>query len=193
MNKVTLTLCDLRSGDKSHREFDDEAATILFLKERPPFTDVLGVTFEGLTPEANARLREAMRPLDDEERALDQKLAEATRAAKDAERAERQKQEAALREASALAKKTADPNRQMEVRYVHGGELSLVDAEDGREITPEAREAVMAWVAERSEWVAPRGQIVADAKVMVWPGPLPKPGVDRVASGTFIPVSAPPS
>ena len=32
---------------------------------------------------------------------------------------------------------------------------------------------------------------VAEAKVTVWPGKLPKPTSDRVQGGTFIPVTAP--
>ena len=50
---------------------------------------------------------------------------------------------------------------------------------------------MLAWVAERNEWVEGRGQVVGEAKVTVWPGTLPKPGADRVQGGSFIPVTAP--
>jgi hypothetical protein len=192
MSKIMLKLRDLKSGKPSVREFDDEAQTISFLKERPAFTDVLGVVFEGLTPEQNARLRAAMRPLDPTEVAAERALDEA--AAKEAETAaelrakEDEKQRAAHREAL----KNADPNRTMEVRYLYNAPLALVDGEDPREISAEAREAVAAWVAERNEWVDSRGQIVGEAKITLWPGALPKPNADRVVSGTFIPVTAPP-
>jgi len=190
--KITLKLEDLRQGDTSFREFDSEEATIAFLRERPRFTDVLGVVFEGLTPEQNNRLKASMRPLDEEERAashaLEQAKERAAEAAREASRKEAEIQQAAQREAL----KGADPNRPMELRYRYDAGLALADPLDPREITPEAREAVLAWIAERNEWVEGRGQVVGEAKVSVWPAALPKPGADRVRGGTFVPVTAPP-
>lgn len=191
MPKITLKLENLKSGEASFREFDTEEATLAFLRERPRFTDVLGVVFEGLTPEQNARLKGAMRPLDDEERAAEEALEKKRDQAAELVAAERRKHEEAARSAHREALKSADPNRPMEIRYLHGKGLSLVDQDDPREIPEEARAAVEAWVAERQEWVADRGQIVAEAKVTVWPGKLPKPTSDRVQGGTFIPVTAP--
>lgn len=191
MPKITLRLEDLKKGDTSFREFDSEEAVIAFLRERPQFTDVLGVVFEGLTPEQNERLKAAMRPLDDEERAANKALENTKARAREAASEERRKKEEAAAAAHRDAMKNADPNRSMEVRYQEGQELALTDPSDPREIPAEAREAVMAWVAERNEWVADRGQVVAEAKVTVWPGTLPKKGMDRVQGGTFIPITAP--
>jgi hypothetical protein len=191
MPKIMLKLEDLRTGDATNRELESEEAALTFLKARPRFVDVLGVIFEGLTPEQNARLKAAMRPLDDEERAADEALKKMKERAAEAMRAERQKAEEAAQARHREAMKTADPNRAMEVRYLYNAGLSLVDQTDPREISEEAREAVLAWVAERNEWVADRGQIVAEAKVWVWPGKLPKPTADRVQGGTFIPVTGP--
>jgi hypothetical protein len=191
MPKIMLKLEDMKKGDASNREFENEEATIAFLRERPRFTEVLGVVFEGLTPEQNARLKAAMRPLDDEERAASQALDKARERAAEAVRAEREKAALAAQAAHREAMKTADPNRAMEIRYIYGNGLSIVDQADPRSISDEARDAVLAWVAERDEWVADRGQIVAEAKVTVWPGTLPKPTSDRVQGGTFIPVTAP--
>lgn len=191
MPKITLRLEDLKRGDPLFREFEDEEAALAFLRERPRFTDVLGVVFEGLSAEQNARLKAAMRPLDEEERAASEALVKARERVAEAAREQRRKQEDAALAARREALKTADPNRPMEVRYLYNADLSLVDAEDGRAISDEAREAVLAWVAERNEWVADRGQIVAEAKVSVWPGALPKAGMDRVQGGTFIPVTGP--
>lgn len=191
MPKIMLKLEDLKTGDASNRELDGEEATIAFLKARPRFVDVLGVVFEGLTPEQNARLKAAMRPLDDDERAAEEALKKARERAALAMRAERQKVEEAAQARHREAMKNADPNRAMEVRYLHNAPLALVDHSDPREISDEAREAVLAWVAERNEWVADRGQIVAEAKVWVWPAKLPKPTSDRVQGGTFIPVTGP--
>ena len=46
MPKITLKLQDLKTGDTSFREFGDEDETMSFLRERPQFTDVLGVVFD---------------------------------------------------------------------------------------------------------------------------------------------------
>jgi hypothetical protein len=191
MSKITLKLRDLGKGDTSFREFDDEAATIAFLKDRPRMTDVLGVVFEGLTPEQNARLKTAMRPLDADEKAAEDELDRKADEAAEVERAKRASEDEAARNAHREALKNADPNRPMELRYHYSGKIELVDQDDPRAVTDEAREAVAAWVAERNEWVEGRGQIVGEAKITVWPGALPKPGADRVQSGTFVPVTAP--
>ena len=192
MSKLTLKLKDLLKGGTTVREFDGEEATLAYLRERPRFTDVLGVVFEGLTPEQNARLKSAMRPLDDEERAAEHRLAEAADQAAEAAQAKRRKEEDAARAAHREAMKNADPNRPIDVRYNYDSGVSKVDPEDPRELTEEARAAVLAWVAERNEWVEGRNQVVGEAKLSVWPGPLPKPGADRVQNGSFIPVTAPP-
>lgn len=190
MPKITLKLQDLRTGAASFHEAPDEEAAITFLTERPRFTDVLGVVFEGLTHEQNARLRAAMRPLDDEEKVAEALIAEAARKAKDEARAMRLVEEEAARAAHRSAVKNLDPDRVMEMRYRFDGGLAPVDPADTRELCEEARAAIEAWLAERNDWVKERNQVVGDARLTVWPGKLPRPGVDRV-QGTFIPVAAP--
>jgi hypothetical protein len=190
MPKITLKLQDLQSGDTSNREFEDEAATIAFLAGRPRFTDVLGVVFEGLSREQNERLRSSMRPLDDEERAAEGKLAAAADKAKEEASALRRMEEEAAHAAHRNALKNADPNRLMDLRFHYATGLGIIDPADTREITAEARAAAEAWIAERNEWVESRGQVVGEAKIQVWPGTLPKAGVDRVYAGSFIPVAA---
>lgn len=189
MSKITLKLMDLVKGDRSFREFDDEAATLAFLRERPRLVDVLGVVFEGLTPEQNLRLKEAMRPLDAEEKAAEATLADASAKALELAHAQRAKEEDAARAAHREAMKSADPNRAMEVRYRYDTGLAVA-ADDPREISDEVRAAVAAWVAERNEWVEGRGQVVGEAKVTVWPGKRPKPDADLIHGGSFIPVTA---
>jgi hypothetical protein len=191
MDKITLKLQDLARGETSFQTFDDEAAVTAFLRERPPMVDVLGVVFEGLSPEQNARLKAAKRPLDDAEKAAEQRLVTTAGHAAEAAQALRQKEADAARAAHREALKNADPNRPMEVRYLYNADLSLTDVEDSRPISDEARAAVLAWVAERNEWVEGRGQVVGEAKVTVWPGPIGKKGADRVQGGTFIPVTGP--
>jgi hypothetical protein len=192
MSKLTLKLRDLNDGAGSLRELEDEEEAIAFLRARPRFTDVLGVAGAGLTREQDTRLKAAMRPLDEEERAAAQRLAEADAKAAEAARALRRKEEEAARAAHRRSMASADPNRLMTVRYHYDSGIAVLDPDDPREITAEVREAVLAWVAERTEWVEARGQIVGEARLSVWPGTLPRPGADRVQSGTFTPVTAPP-
>jgi hypothetical protein len=190
MPKITLKLQDLKTGASSFHEVADEEAAIAYLQARPPFTDVLGVVFEGLTREQNAKLRAAMRPLDDEEKAAEAAIAAAAHKAADEARALRAVEEEAARAAHRSAMKNADPNRVMEMRYRYDAGVAPIDPADTRELSDEARAAIEAWLAERNEWVKERNQVVGDARLTVWPGKLPKPGIDRV-QGTFIPVAAP--
>ncbi len=189
--KIMLKLENMQTGEPSLQEFPDEEATIAWLQERPRFTDVLGVVFEGLTKEQNARLKAAMRPYDDDEKAAEKALVDKRREEADAQREARAKEDAIAQAAHREAQKNLDPNRQMEIRYRYDSGLSIVDRDDPREISEEVRAAVMAWVAERNEWVESRGQIVGEAKVTVLPGDLPKAGMDRIKHGTFVPVTGP--
>ena len=153
MPKITLKLQDLHKGEMTFREFDDEEATLTFLRERPRFTDVLGVVFEGLSKEQNERLRSAMRPLDDEETAAEAALKAAARQAKETAEATRRLEEEAAHAAHRNAMKSADPDRLMELRYRYDTGVALIDPADPRELTDEALAAVEEWVAERNEWM----------------------------------------
>lgn len=192
MASIDLRVRDLQSGVVSVKAFDGAAAAEAWLAERPRFTEVLGVATAGLDAAVNARLKAAMRPLDAEEKALEAKLeAESAAAAAERQAAQRAKEQAAAA-AHRTAMASADPNRVMEVHWRYDREMELTDPSDARPIPDEARAAVLAWVRERDEWVAGRGQVVGDAKVTVWPGPLPaSAGGERVKGGTFIPVTAP--
>lgn len=192
MTPIDLRVCDLHTGDRTIKSFPSEEAAVAWLKDRPRFQQVLGVAMMDLAPEIDARLRAALRPLDDEEQArltaLEAELAAAARAR--AEEAARREEAAAAAQRAAQA--AAPPDRPMEIRYRYDRGLELVDPHDSREITPEAREAVLAFVAEREEWVRDRGQVVGEAKVTVYPGALPPAAKgERVRSGSFVPVTAP--
>jgi len=188
---IELRVRDLRTGETSIVGFDSEETAASWLAARPRFTDVLGAASLDLPQELVGRLRGLLRPLDEEEKKLEQALdAEASAAARKRNE-EQQKKEAAERDAHKAAMKTADPNRPMEVHWMFNRDMEIADPADERKITDEAREAVLAWVAERNEWVRDRNQVVGDAKVTVWPGPIPKGG-ERVKGGTFIPITAPP-
>ena len=95
--KITLKLRDLTKGETTFREFDDEEGTLGYLRDRPSMMDVLGVVFEGLTAEQNARLKGAMRPLDAAEKAAEALLAEAAEKVAEVERQARAKEEEAQR------------------------------------------------------------------------------------------------
>jgi tRNA(Ser,Leu) C12 N-acetylase TAN1 len=189
--KIMLKLENMNTGESSFEEFAEEEATIAWLRERPRFTDVLGVVFEGLTREQNDRLKATMRPLDDEEKAAEKALVEKREKEAEAQREVRAREDEVAQAAHRAAQKDLNPNRPMEVRYRYDTGLSLTDRDDPREISEEVRAAVMAWVAERNEWVDSRGQIVGEAKVTVHPGALPTPGMDRVQHGSFVPVTGP--
>jgi hypothetical protein len=82
---IELVVRDLHTGDADHRIFESEDAACDWLRERPPFVDVLGVT-RRLSPASMERLQESMRPLDEDEQreadALDEResdMAEAKR------------------------------------------------------------------------------------------------------------------
>lgn len=191
MDKLTLRLRRLEDGEGEVIEHDDVEAAMAWLRARPPMIEVLGVVFEGLSKEDNARMKGAMRPLDDAEKARIAEL-DAAEAKKRMERDMLRRAEAETQSAAAkAAAKNADPARPMELRYRYDWtDLQHADVNDERPITDEARAAVMAWVHERMEWVADRGQTIGEAKVMVYPGVVPAKK-DRVVSGSFVPISAP--
>ncbi len=178
MSKIEFNIRDLKTGDVVCAEFPDLAAAQSWLVERPAFMQVLRLVTT-VAPQTEAQLREAMRPLDDEERAL---MIEAEQAAL----ADRAEALARLQEAKDTAPK--DPNRPMELRWALSTGLSMNDASDDREITDVARTAVLAWIAERDTWVEDRGQRVAAASVSVWPGPIPGGNeAERIPpGGTFV-------
>lgn len=189
---IELRVRDLRTGDASIVGFESEEAALKWLAARPRYTDVLGAATLDLPSELVGRLRAALRPLDAEEQRLEDALDAAAQEAARKRNEEQKAREQAERDAHRAAMRGADPNRPMEVHWTFNREMELTDPADERPITDEAREAVLAWVRERDEWVRDRGQVVGDAKVTVWPGPLPASARgERVKGGTFIPVSAP--
>ncbi len=191
MSKLTLKLQNLNTGETSFRELESEEAALGFLKDRPRFMDVLGVVFEGLTPDQNNRLKAAMRPLDADEQAAEKKIVDAKAQARAAAEAAREREALESMKAHQASMKKLGPNDPMEIRYRFDMGITPVDPADTRELSEELRGMVMAWVTERNEWVESRNQVVGEAKLTVYPGALPKPGMDRVQGGSFVPVAAP--
>ncbi len=184
MSKIEFNIRDLKTGEVVCAEFPDLATAQTWLVDRPAFTQVLRLV-SSVEPKTEARLREAMRPLDDEERAFMLKAEQAAEAKRTAEIARLQK----IKDDT-----PKDPNRPMTLRWDLTSGLTVSDASDDREITDVARTAVLAWIAERDTWVESRGQRVAAASVSVWPGPIPGGNeADRVPpGGTFVPGSRTP-
>ena len=191
MSKVMLRLRELDSGNHATNECASVEDACAWLTKRPDGIEVLGVVFEGLTREENDRMKASMRPFSAEEAARVKVLDEREAAAK-AERAEARRKELEAEDARMRsAAGGGSPDRPMEVRFrFDSPELGLTDALDDRPISEDAKVAVMAWVDERQEWVASRGQVIGEAKVTVYPNAVPA-GKDRVVQGTFVPVTAP--
>lgn len=188
VGRFDLRVRNLSDGELGVAELDDEASAATWLKKRPAMVEVVGMATEGVSVEVQERLRRVMRPLDAaEEAALARLDAEAEAARVEAEQqAEREGLEAAR--AHAEQQRTADPKRPMKIEY-RFGELVHTDPADPRPITDAAREAVLAFVAERNEWVEGRGQVVGRAVVTVYPEDVPD-GEERVLPGaSFTPVS----
>src|SRR4051812_33889977 len=121
MAKLDLRTRDLHTGVSSLVSLDGEEAAIAWLKARPPFVEVLGVATQGLAAEVDARLRAALRPLDPEERAQEQRLDAAIQAVARERDEEKRKHELAAAEAHKIALRGADPNRLMEVHWTYNG------------------------------------------------------------------------
>lgn len=171
---IQLKIRDIRTGDAQVAEFETVGDAEAWLRERPRFVEVLGPPRHGAIPPGDeSRLRDAVRPLDDEEREAqakqDERSAEAIRKAMAGEQ-DRMRQEV---ESRREANRNADPHRLLVVSFERGKGMHNADPADDREVTDLARKAVLAWVAERDTWVHSRGQYVVNAQVVVWPGPLP--------------------
>jgi flagellar biosynthesis GTPase FlhF len=189
--KLDLQLRDLKSGNRSPKTFESVDEARKWLVERPKYTEVLGIASHHVPAEVSNELRAAMRPLDAEEKLLEGQLAAAEDEAAEKRAAERRQRELAEAEKHRAELKDADPNRPMDLRYLYNKGVALVEQDDTRVISDEVKEAVAAWINERNEWVASRGQVVGDARIQVWPGPLPAGKTERVITGSFIPVTAP--
>lgn len=192
MAPIDLRLRNLETGELLIASFETEIDAAFWLRERPPMMQVLGVISETLDAAGHAVLKRASRPLDEQESAAAKRFedeAERLRQARAEEERQRAREEAvAYRESM----RNADPNRPMEVAWSLDGGFEHVDPADEREINAEVREAVLAWVRERDEWVADRGLVVGEATVTVWPGNVPTGEARVQRGGTFSPVVAPP-
>jgi hypothetical protein len=166
---------NLETGEMLVASMPDCDTCVRWLAQRPRNVEI--VTVLSATSGADReRLHAAMRPYDADELALKRRYDEARSAAAAAAYAEAM----AKMQAEPAEDPNADPLRPMSIRYEVDAGLSC--AGDSRPITQVVRDAVAAWVAERNEWIAGRGQIVGEAHIDVWPGEVP-PGESRVCEG----------
>jgi hypothetical protein len=188
---IQLRIRNLQSREVGVAGFQTEAEAHLWLKARPHFVEVIGMAGSvSVAADVQERLRAAMRPLDGDERLAEREMELAI----EKEDLEREKV-ARAQELEAEAKhqetmRTADPERLMEIRWRFDSGMVVVDAHDTRAIPDAARDAVLAWIAERNEWVAGRGQTLGECTVKVWPGKIPPKHDERVQEGRFVPVTA---
>ncbi|MFK7984665.1 MAG: hypothetical protein AB8I08_01460 [Sandaracinaceae bacterium] len=183
MAEFEVKVRNLKTGETMIASMADSDQCIAWLSERPPFIEILTVLSD-VSPAEQHRLKEAMRPYDDEEQKLKQEYDEKLAAALQEKYAE----ELALIESEGKGDGPAntDPNRPLAVKYDMDDGLIVVD--DDRAITDAAKEACLAWVAERNEWVKDKGQVVGEAHLEVWPADMPE-GDDRrvLEGGRFFP------
>lgn len=189
MSKIQLRVRDLRSGDERAEPFASVEAARAWLVARPPFVEALGVA-SAVDAETSRALKVAMRPLDAAEIQLQQQVEAAGEEARARREREGHAAQLAAAEAHRSALRDADPNRPMQIRWRFDQGMNVAEQHDERAITDAARAAVLAWIAERNEWVEERGQVVGEGLVTVWPNAVPADG-ERVLHGTFTPVSAP--
>lgn len=192
MAPIDLRLRNLETAELLIASFENEVDAAMWLRDRPSMMEVLGVIAQTDDPALHLALRRAVRPLDDEERAVVKRFDEESErvwAAREAEEARRAEEEA---EAHREEMRNADPNRLMQVSWSLEDGLHAVDPADEREVCAEARAAILDWVKERDEWVADRGLVVGEATLTVYPGVLPA-GASRVQpGGRFTPAAPPP-
>jgi hypothetical protein len=190
--KFDLQIRELKTGNTGRITFESVQEALAWLKDRPKYTEVLGMASHHISGEISDQLKAAMRPLDDEEQALEDTLREARNKAVEAAAKKLQLEIAAAAAQQLAAEGNADPKRPMELRWSYNDGLVKATPGDTREVSAEVQEAVAAWVEERNSWVESRNQIVGEARLSVWPAEIPEgKGNERILSGTFIPVTAP--
>ncbi len=187
--KILLRVRDLEQDDTRDVEFESEEAAHAYLVARPRMRQVLGVPCDGVPGEVSARLREAARPLDWDERAAAARVELAHKHEAERRALERSLERERQEELWAAELAAADPLRPIRVRWTLDD--GFQNLEDDRPLTDELREAVLAYARERDEWVRDRGQVVGEVVAEVYPGPVPE-GEERVLPGArFVGVTAP--
>lgn len=182
MSDIEIKIRKMKSGETLIACFESEADALQWLRERPAFVDVLG-SDPSLDPELTQRLKEALRPYDEEEekyiKEAEQRVMAELKATAEAEQLRAEQERQAKR--AALQKLGA--NEPMTLDWTLAGGLVKTEPDDPREISDAVKSAFDAWLAERKTWVA-APKIIVEARVTVWPGVVPSGSEDdRIQEG----------
>ena len=190
MAEFEVKIRNLETGEMLVAGMPDSDAAIAWLEERPKNIEIVSVLSE-CSPAQSKRLKEAMRPYDEDEMKLKAEYdRKATKAAMDQYAKEMQDMQAMQAAAEASDGAELDPNRPISVRYEVDVGFSVVD--DSRPLTDAATAACIAWIEERNSWVKDKGQIVGEAHIDVWPGDVPEGDEEKrvLDGGRFFPLLA---
>ncbi len=181
MAKLELKIRRLETDEVLVAEFDGIDDALTWLAQRPPLVEVVRVVSE-IDEATETKLRQAMRPFDDDERDFLNK--------KDFEREMDRRQELRRLQAEATGTSTAsgsgDAARPMALMFVRGQGLTKTDADDDRDIPEAARRVIDHWLRERDGWLHERRQHLAKATFSVWPASVPSGSEsDRILEADF--------
>ena len=182
MSKLELKIRRLETDEVLVAEFDTIDDALTWLAQRPPLVEVVRVVTE-VDEATETKLRQAMRPLDDDERTfLDKKDFE--REMDRREQLQRLQAEATGQASATTA--TADAARPMALMFVRGQGLTKTEADDDRDIPEAARRVIDHWLRERDGWLHERRQHLAKATFSVWPASVPSGNEsDRIIESDF--------
>jgi hypothetical protein len=189
---IELRIKRLDTGESLIAAFESLEDAKTWIAQRPKFMEVLGVVDpKAVGEEAFAELRDAARPLDDEERAKRFELQEGEleeSRAHDVKESERwlSGQAAAAPESDPdpdpASLPPAEPDALMLVRWRKGRPLANVG--DNRPVPDRVRTVVDVWIAERNKWLHPQRRHVGEAELEVWPEDVPSGDeADRIEDG----------
>jgi len=169
MSDFEVKVRNLETGEMLVAGMPDAESCIQWLEERPKNIEIVSVLSD-CSPADSRRMKEAMRPYDEDELKLKAKFDEESMKAAAEQYGREMQQMEALQEAS-KDESELDPNRPISVKYEVDEGLVVVD--DSRELTEAAKKACLAWVEERNAWVADKDQIIGEAHLEVWPNEVP--------------------
>ncbi|MBL4683114.1 MAG: hypothetical protein JKY37_00880, partial [Nannocystaceae bacterium] len=161
MSALSLEIRNMETEERGEAEFPDAEAALAWLKERPHLIEVLRPVQRDLDPDLEARLRKAMRPLDDAERARRDEL--------DQQRDEKRRQglQAANRDAIAEERPISGGEAPLMVLEWERGRGLLVRGDDKATVPAEIANAALEWIRERDRWAHSRRQLLATATLTI--------------------------
>ncbi|MEM6991584.1 MAG: hypothetical protein AAF721_13850 [Myxococcota bacterium] len=164
MPGLSLEIRNMETEEQGVAEFPDAEAARAWLEERPQFIEVLRTVDRDLDPKLEASLRQAMRPLDDTERARRDEL--------DAQRDARRREKLFAMNKQALAEERpitgAGGDVMMVLRWERGRGLTR-DGQESSVIPDDIAGVALEWIRERDRWAHSKRQHVANATLTIVP------------------------